>query len=369
MRPLAAAAANRDIAGLGAAWACASLGTWAFSILLALYAYQQGGVGAVGAAAVVRMLPSAVAASYTAMLVDRHSRRTALIVCALGRSALMAAIGTAVAVDASLAVVLVLAAAFTAVGTAHKPAQAALLPRLARTPDELAAANVCWGVIDYAGFFAGSLAAGALAGLVSLSAALTACMIPFLCAAAALRGMPVDARPMRLPDSASAGLRTELLGGVRTVRAHPALRLLLSVFATCMLVQAMVDVLIVVAALEVLEIGRPGVGWLSAAWGIGGLVGGAAAMALLGRRRIASGIGLGCMLAGLPLVAIGAWPATRAALALMAVLGVGFALLEAALLTCTQRLPARGRAGRPFGRAGGGGVLPPGPGAVPGAPR
>src|SRR3954469_21639140 len=93
MRPLAAAAANRDIAGLGAAWGCASLGTWAFSILLALYAYQQGGVGAVGAAAVVRMLPSAVAASYTAMLVDRHSRRTALIVSTLGRSALMAASG------------------------------------------------------------------------------------------------------------------------------------------------------------------------------------------------------------------------------------------------------------------------------------
>lgn len=57
-----------------------------------------------------------------------------------------------------------------------------------------------------------------------------------------------------------------------------------------MLVQAAVDVLLVVAALQVLEMGQSGVGWLSAAWGAGGLAGGAAAMALLRRGRLAWGL-------------------------------------------------------------------------------
>lgn len=62
MRLLRAALANRQIARLEAAWAAASLGTWAFSILFALYAYGKGGAGAVGLAVLVRMLPSAFAA-------------------------------------------------------------------------------------------------------------------------------------------------------------------------------------------------------------------------------------------------------------------------------------------------------------------
>jgi MFS family permease len=211
MRLLARVAANPQIARVEAAWGAASLGTWAFSKLLALYAYERGGVGAVGVAALVRMLPSAVAAPYTAMLVDRHSRRVVLIVSALVRSALMAGIGVAVAAGAPLAVVLVLAAAFTVVSTAHKPAQAALLPQLARTHDELAAANVGWSIMDNGGFLAGSLTAGALAGLTSLSTALTLCAIPFVLAAAALKDMPADPRPEGLPEAEANGLRVELL--------------------------------------------------------------------------------------------------------------------------------------------------------------
>lgn len=76
MRLLRAALANRQIARLEAAWAAASLGTWAFSILFALYAYGKGGAGAVGLAVLVRMLPSAFAAPYTALLADRRSRRS-----------------------------------------------------------------------------------------------------------------------------------------------------------------------------------------------------------------------------------------------------------------------------------------------------
>src|SRR5829696_812882 len=80
--------------------------------------------------------------------------------------------------------------------TAHRPAQAALLPQLARTPAELAAANVCWNALDFAGFLLGSLLAGVLVGLVSLDLGFGVCAGAFGLAALVVRGLPVDARPV-----------------------------------------------------------------------------------------------------------------------------------------------------------------------------
>ena len=59
--------------------------------------------------------------------------------------------------------------------------------------------------------------------------------------------------------------------------------------AVTTLVEGALDVLIVVVALELLDIGDAGVGWLNAAWGFGGLLGGAAAVAA--RRGRPAGVG------------------------------------------------------------------------------
>src|SRR5215216_1333076 len=152
---------NRDLARIESAWATSSLGNWAFSILLALYAYRQGGTAAVALALIVRMLPS-------------------------GRAAPAAAAGS------PFGLVLAFSALFTIANTAHRPAQAALLPQLARTPAELAAANVCWNALDFAGFLLGSLLAGVLVGLVSLDLGFGVCAGAFGLAALVVRGLPVD---------------------------------------------------------------------------------------------------------------------------------------------------------------------------------
>ena len=77
MAALRSAIANRDLARLLGAFAASALGTWAFMIVLALYAYAEGGASAVGIAVLVRMAPSALVAPYAAMLADRHPRRAA----------------------------------------------------------------------------------------------------------------------------------------------------------------------------------------------------------------------------------------------------------------------------------------------------
>ncbi len=347
MKQLRAMFANRHLARVEAAWATASLANWGFSILLALYAYRQGGTGAVAVALVVRMLPAGLAAPYAAVLADRHSRRSILLWSSILRAAALLGAGAAAGLGASLGVVLMFATLFTIAGTPHRPAQAALMPQLARTPAELAAANVGWSAIDYAGFLLGSLLAGALVGLTGLDMAFAACAALFAATALIVRGLPADVRPLPL-DERTGGI-AELAAGIRTVRRNSEIRLLVSIYGANHLVQGVFDVLVVVSAIELLGLGESGAGWLNAAWGIGGVLGGAASLALLGSGRLAKGLVIGLALAGLAFASVGAWPEAGAAVPSLIAMGVGFALVEAALLTLTQRLVPDDVLARVFG--------------------
>jgi hypothetical protein len=162
------------------------------------------------------------------------------------------------------------------------------MPQLARTPTELGAANVCWGAIDYAGFLVGSVLAGVLVSLTGIDVAFADCAAAFGLAALAVHRLPADSRPPPLEPQPRA--LAELAEGIRTIRGHREIRLLVGVYSTQSLVQGIFDVLIVIAAIELLPLGESGAGWLSAAWGVGGVLGGTVALALLGRGRLASGI-------------------------------------------------------------------------------
>src|SRR4029077_18752643 len=93
---------------------------------------------------------------------------------------------------------------------------------------------------------------------------------------------------------------TSSLAGVRVVARDPRLRVLVGVLSASTLIEGMVDVLVVVIALQLVDLGDGGVGWLNAAWGVGGVIGGAFA-----RGR---GLRLGCVLVGTPLIALALVP-------------------------------------------------------------
>ena len=300
-------------------------------------------------AVLVRMLPAALAAPSVALLADRHSRRTVLTVSAGARAALTALVALAVAADQSLAVVLALVAALNVAETAHRPAQAALLAQLARTPTELAAGNVAWSAFDNVAFLAGSLLAGVLAAAAGLDVGFAVCVVPYLVATLLLARLPHDRPPELLEEAEAPPVVSELLAGFRTVLAHRDLRLLTSVYTVDAFVQAVADVLLVVLAIELLGVGDAGLGWLNAAWGVGGLAGGALAMTLLGRRRLARGTAVGLVLSGAAFAAVVVWPVPAAALVLLVGVGAGHALTEVGLLTLTQRLAADDVVARVFG--------------------
>src|SRR3954470_991331 len=281
---MADALATVDLRRIHLAWATSAVGSWVFFIALAVYAYDVGGAGGVRVAALVRMVPAGLGAPFAGGLVDRHARRDVLLASLLLRVVTLLAIAVAVATAAPVGIVFALAALFTVVASAHKPAQAALLPSLAGTPRQLAACNAVWSGLDNAAFLVGSLLGGALIATSSTQAAFAAIAALF-----ALAVLPV-ARVSRDAVPAYRAVDVHPATGFREVAADPQRRLVVGLLTTAALVEGAADVLV---AIELLGLAGPGVGWLNACWGAGGLLGGAAAMTLLGRGLLAGGLAAG----------------------------------------------------------------------------
>src|SRR4029077_702200 len=115
----------------------------------------------------------------------------------------------------------VLAVASTVAAVAYGPAQAALLPSLVNTPEELTAANVVGNTISSVGMFAGPALGGILlalsgpAAVFALTGALTLWSVAF-----GVR-VPRD-QPPEPPERPH--FLTELTAGFTTVLHKPALR-------------------------------------------------------------------------------------------------------------------------------------------------
>jgi MFS family permease len=115
---------------------------WATWVSILAYAYQVGGAAATGLAAVVQLVPAALVAPLASIAGDRYRRERVLLGGYVAQAAAMAATAAALLAGAPVPLVYALAALATTTITVTRPAQGALLPTLARTPDELTAANV-----------------------------------------------------------------------------------------------------------------------------------------------------------------------------------------------------------------------------------
>ena len=124
---------------------------------------------------------------------------------------------------------------------------------------------------------------------------------------------------------------------------------MVAVLGVSTLVEGAIDVLVVIVALELLDLGAAGVGWLNSAWGVGGVIGGAGAVLVIARGRNASAIAIASLLIGAPLIALAAVPEVGVAVLGLVILGVGYAVMEVAGLTLVQRLASDAVLARAFG--------------------
>jgi MFS family permease len=327
---------NPALRRLQLAWAASILGTWAYGIAVVVYAYEQGGARAVGLVGLARWLAAAVASPFAALLGDRYDRRWVMVASNLARAGLIGGAALAAYSGAPPIVVYVLAALVGIAATAFRPAQAALTPTLARTPEELTAANVTASTIESVGIFGGPAIGGLLLAATGAGTVFAVTAGALLWSAFLLVGVrPVtDAEtPQRQVES----IREELLAGFRTIGRDKRLRVLVGLFSAQTFVDGMLNVLIVVIALKLLDTGDAGVGFLNSAVGVGGLVGAMAAAALVGRKRLAADFGLGIFIWGVPIALLAAWPNQVSALVLLGVVGIGNTIVDVSGMTLLQR--------------------------------
>jgi MFS family permease len=337
---------NRDLRLLEIAWAGSVIGHYGFQIALGVYAYQTGGAAAVGAMFVLRTL-GALATPPAAALGDRYRRVLVMFASDLVRAVLVLGTLVVIVADASEIFVYVFAGLAAAVGTAFRPAQVAVLPQLSRTPEELTMANVVATTIEGLGMFAGPALAGLVLAISGMEATLVVMAVALLWSA--LLVLPIKETPPVPGAEGHPSFTQFLLAGFGVTWKTPDLRLLTGVLSGQALTAGCINVLVVVMALGLLEMGEGGVGLLDAAVGMGALLGAVVIVPLVHRTHLALPLLAGALLWGLPLVAIAAWPDVGVAVAALALVGVGNTLVDVAGFTLLQRIAPADVLARVFG--------------------
>ena len=346
-RALSQVVANPLLRRLQLAAVGSTLGSWAYTVAIAVYAYDAGGAKALAAICFARWGLSAVLAPWLALPADRFSRRLVMLTADVARIGLLAGMCALAAVHGPALAVYALAVATSVVSTAFHPAQQALLPSLARTPEELTAANVSMSTISSVGMFAGPALGGVLLAVSGPSLVFAVTAAAFAWSAACLVRIPPDPAPARLAEDVR--MLPALLGGFRAIAVDPALRVVVGVMSAQTLVCGAFEVLLVVIAIRMLHAGNAGVGWLNAAVGVGGIVGAVVVTALAGRKRLAGDLGIGALLWGTPLVLVAVWTNLGFVLLLFAIIGMANTIVDVAGITLMQRTAADEVLARVFG--------------------
>lgn len=328
---------NPNLRRLELAWAGSITGEWGYAVALSVFAYHAGGTTAVGVLMLVRMLSSAVVAPFSSVLGDRHNRARVMVWTDLTRAAALAGAGVAALASAPAIVIYALAVLIAIVSTAFHPAQAALTPSLAGTPEQLTAANAVGSTIESVGTFAGPALGGLLLAATSIGVVFIVMAVLFLWSAFFVLRIRTDAAPALATGAEHPPFLHQATAGIRTIVKEPKVRLIVGIYGCQTLIAGAVRVFIVVMAFRLLHTGNAGVGFLNSATGIGGLVGAVAAIIIVGRSRLATDFGVGVVLWGLPLALIGIWPHQWLALVMLGVVGVANTVVDVAAFTLLQR--------------------------------
>lgn len=320
----------------------------AFTVALGIVAFRDGGAGAVGLVALLRMLPSAIGSPLISAYADRMRRERVLMWLSLVRAAAVGGAALLLESGAGGAPIYALAIVATVAITVFRPAHSALLPLLCKETSELTSANVVRGMLEGAATLVGPAIAGILLATAEASAAFAAVAIISVLSALPLLRVSYDHAPPAVP-SHRPQLRQQAAEGLHAVLGDRDLRLIFGLGFAQTFVRGALNVFTVVVALELLETGESGVAALSAAVGAGGIIGAVAVTFLIGSRHLGMWLAVALVLWGTPIALIGAAPNKVLAFALLAVVGLANAFIDIPLFSLPVRFAEDAVLARAFG--------------------
>jgi MFS family permease len=334
-----------------AGFAVAEHGTWLASIM---YAYDRGGVEEAGIAAVVLLTPALLVAPVAAFAADRfESGRVLAAGYAIQATAMLLA-ALAIATDVG-AIPVYAALMVTASGiTLTRPAMGVVLPDTTRTPADLTAANVVMGFVEYSGMFVGPALTGILVGVSGLAAPFAVCGA--LSGGASLLALGLRTGGRHAPSAdvvAPTGVLRDTVDGLRALRDHGTVRMMIVMLSLGSLVIGAADVLFVATADQLGGGDTSRAGLFGTAFGIGAVMGSGVTVLLVGRPRLTPAIAAAVAAMGLSLAVLADAGSAVLAVVLFAVMGGGESLLRISASTLIQRVAPSDVVGRFFGVAEG----------------
>ena len=257
LRPAAAAlrltVVEGDIRGLMLAWFAVNAGKWAFLVTTLVMGYEAGGAHAVGLLSLARFLIPTIIAPFAGLPTVRWRPEAVLRVVNAVRAAAIALAVVVVGAGLPIELLYLVVALEAGVGALSRPLHIALLPAVARTPGQLVAANVGSSAAEGLGTFAGPALASLLLVVSGPIAATLAVLAVYALGVAAIARLDVPAVG-RTKGSARAALG-QLSAGVRALARCPGPRWVILDLGFQTFVRGLLTVLVVVAAIELLEMG------------------------------------------------------------------------------------------------------------------
>src|SRR2546423_1577587 len=268
---LGAAVRNENVRRVELAWGAAIAAEWAHFVALGLFAYEEGGTAAVGIAGLVRLLPAGALAPFAASLGDRLRRERFLLALTLLGAGALAASAAAASAD-NRVLVFAFASVVGLSATLIRPALQALLPSLARTPEELIASNGATSTIESLGTLVGPVVAGVLVSLADVATVFALGAAVLVVGAVLLARVKVESRVRLAAETDGGSLRRMIPDGFRTVVHEGSARLVVGLIVAQTFFRRCLNVIIVVAAFHIFHGGAARGGYLTAAIGAGGLI-------------------------------------------------------------------------------------------------
>ncbi len=349
--------ASRSLAALRAVFANAALrrvelayvlfliAKWGTRLAILVFAYQRGGTAEAGFVAVIGLIPSALTAPMASVFGDRFRRERALLAGYAVQTLAVGATAASLLAEAPTAVIYPLTAVVSGSMTLTRPLQSALFPQLARSPDELVAVNVVAETVNGGMALIGPVAAGVMLDLGG--AGLAVAVFAGLLLGSTLLVVGLAPHP-----PAFAKARSPLRGvaaGIKAVARERDQRLVVGLQVGQSMVAGAMDVLVIALALSLLGLAPSAVGYLAAARGAGGVVGGAAGLRLVGNPGLAAALALGLLVFGFGVSTVAFAVVAALAAASLAVASSGHAWADTAGRTLLQRVVPDAILARVFG--------------------
>jgi MFS family permease len=302
-------------------------------IAILVYAYRDGGTRAMGLAAVALLVPAALLAPFVAQIGDRIPRERALALSYLVQGVAAGVTAAALALNLPSAAVYASAIALNVAITATRPTHLSILPELAETPAQLTAANALTSSLEGFAIFIGPLLTGIMLAIRGPELVFAVMSVALTSMGGLVFAVHARSRMVGLRDRPVGGA----LAGFRELRRRPGARLLLGFVTGQTVVIGALDVLTVILAYGILSMGPAGPGVLSAAVGVGGLLGAAATVTLIGRERLAPAFFLGVVVIGVPIALVAFVSGPAAAVLLLGIAGIGKSFFDVTSRTLLQR--------------------------------